>query len=203
MTQNIKENQVINSKLVTVEEAADRLGVKENYIKRMCREQKIEAFKVGKFWRMTEPSLGGFVNELEKSNEKKSSLSPDIHNKLRYHSMIRIMETAPESINRLNNIIEEVKETFQKEDKIKRIVLASKLKNLVFDRETKKQMAQEIPDVLDEMAEVAYPGMKEFIDENPDDLEVYFTDQALEKKDQEPEEKKGSVLPMKTAGSKR
>ena len=203
MTKAHNENQVINSKLVTVEEAADRFGVKESYIKRMCREQKIEAFKVGKFWRMTESSLGDFINDLT-VNREKTELRQDIQDKLRFHSMIRSLEAAPKSIERLNDTIDQVKETFQKEDKIKRIVLASKLKNLVGDRETKKQMVKEIPNALDEMAEVAYPGMKEVINEDADTLEWYFLGEINDKKGPEAEEeKKGSVLSMKTAGINR
>jgi excisionase family DNA binding protein len=82
MTQNTTEKQTVNSKLVTIEEAADRLGVKKSYIKRMCRDQKIRAFKVGKFWRMTEPSLSEFVDNLN-VNSQKTKLSQDVQGKHR------------------------------------------------------------------------------------------------------------------------
>jgi excisionase family DNA binding protein len=200
MTQNTTEKQTINSKLVTIEEAADRLGVTKSYIKRMCRDQKIRAFKVGKFWRMTEPSLSEFVDDLN-VNSHKTKLSQDVQNKLRFHSMIRILDAAPEKIERLNNTIGQVKETFRNENNIKRIALASKLKNLVVDRETKKQMVKEIPEAIDELADVAYPGMKEIVNENPDEIESFFANLVVEEKKQE--EKKSPVVQMKTAGSNR
>ncbi len=212
MTSINNEKQAMNSKLVTIEEAAERLGVKESYIKRMCREQKIRAFKVGKFWRMTEPSFSEFVNNLDVNGEK-TKLRQDVQDKLRFHSMIRSLEAAPESIERLNGNIDQVKENFMKENTMKKIALAAKLKDLVVKRENKRKTVKMLPDDLDELAEVAYPGMKECVNEDANTLEWFFVSEigdkkepeaaAAEEEEEEEEEEMSPVVEMKTAGSSR
>ena len=70
MKKNDHELQNSGSRLLTTKEAADRLGVKEAYIKRMCREGKLNGIKVGKFWRVTKTAIAEFIANLHRGQQR-------------------------------------------------------------------------------------------------------------------------------------
>jgi len=49
--------QPVNFKYITCAEAAKILGLSHDYIRRLAGEGKLNAFKVGHFWMMTEKDL--------------------------------------------------------------------------------------------------------------------------------------------------
>lgn len=171
-------------KLITTKEAANRLGVKDAYIKRMCREGKLKGFKVGKFWRVTDAAIADLIDNLQNGNGGNGGnggFSQDAKDRIRFHANLRSQERAPESIDRLNQNIEELKAAMKTEDSLKRLALAAKLRELVLERETKRNRLDHMPEFLDELADSAYPGMKDLVDEDPDTLEAYFASEVQQK----------------------
>jgi excisionase family DNA binding protein len=51
----------MTDKLLTVEEAADRLGTSVRFVRRLVLERRIAYIKVGRHVRITETDLAGFV----------------------------------------------------------------------------------------------------------------------------------------------
>jgi excisionase family DNA binding protein len=51
----------MTDKLLTVEEAADRLGTSARFIRRLIAERRIAYIKVGRHVRIAETDLAGFV----------------------------------------------------------------------------------------------------------------------------------------------
>jgi excisionase family DNA binding protein len=51
----------MTDKLLTVEEAADRLGTSVRFVRRLVLERRIAYIKVGHHVRITETDLAGFV----------------------------------------------------------------------------------------------------------------------------------------------
>jgi excisionase family DNA binding protein len=51
----------MTDKLLTVEEAADRLGTSVRFIRRLVAERRIAYVKVGRHVRISEADLAGFV----------------------------------------------------------------------------------------------------------------------------------------------
>ena len=174
MKKKENESQISDSKLMTTKEAADRLGVEEPYVKRICRERKLKGIKVGKFWRITEAALSQFIVNLEQGNGGNGGFSQDAKDRIRFHATLRSRETTPGSIEKLNQGIGLIKAAMQIEDQLKKVALTAKLKNQVVQRETKRMRLDEIPQMLDALADTAYPGMKELINEDPEALEALF-----------------------------
>jgi excisionase family DNA binding protein len=59
--QHEREKQGCRDKLLTVEEAADRLGTSVRFIRRLVAERRIAYVKVGRHVRISEADLAGFV----------------------------------------------------------------------------------------------------------------------------------------------
>jgi len=53
----------------TVPETAKMLKLSELTIRRYCEANKIEAFKIGRSWRITEESLNKFLGHDERKNK--------------------------------------------------------------------------------------------------------------------------------------
>ena len=51
----------MTGKLLTVEEAADRLGTSARFVRRLIAERRIAYIKVGRHVRIAETDLAGFV----------------------------------------------------------------------------------------------------------------------------------------------
>lgn len=51
----------MTDKLLTVEEAADRLGTSARFVRRLVLERRITYIKVGRHVRISEADLAGFV----------------------------------------------------------------------------------------------------------------------------------------------
>lgn len=53
----------MDDKIYTVPEVQEMLGISRTYAYRLVKEGKIEAFRVGKSWRITESALQAFISE--------------------------------------------------------------------------------------------------------------------------------------------
>ncbi len=168
------ESQNSDFRLMTTKVAADRIGVKEAYIKRMCRDRKLNGIKVGKFWRITEAALAEFIASLVKSNTGNGGFSQDAKDRIRFHANLRSRDTAPDSIEKLSQDIDHLKVALQTEDQLKKVALTARLRDHVIDREVKRMRLDEIPEVLNTLADSAYPGMRELVNEDPEALETLF-----------------------------
>ena len=187
-----------NGKLLTPSEAAARISVDGKYVKRMLREGKIKGIKVGKFWRITEAALVEFITNLEKANSGNGGLSQNAKDKLTYTAILRSREVTPHSIEKLNQEISDLKAALQIEDQLKKVALTSKLHDRVVERETKRMRLDEIPQMLNTLADSAYPGMRELIDEDPEALEAMFAGQVSGGNEPEPEGAAGASVPFPT-----
>ncbi|SDJ36219.1 MULTISPECIES: helix-turn-helix domain-containing protein [Halanaerobium] len=57
--------------IYTPDEIAEKLKVSEQTIRRYLREKKLEGFKLGNTWRITEKSFLDFIEERSSSNQEK------------------------------------------------------------------------------------------------------------------------------------
>ena len=92
----------------------------------------------------------------------------------RSRKVYRSMDMAPQSFEKLNSDIDRLKGEIQIRNQLARIPKIAMLKSTVEQREEKRQKLEELPAQLDNISDEAYPGIKELVDEDPDDLEAMF-----------------------------
>ena len=88
-----------------------------------------------------------------------------------------------------------MKAAFHTEDQLKRVAIAAKLKKQVTEREVKRMRLDEIPQMLNALADSAYPGMRELINEDPEALETLFAAEVNSGAEPEPEGAEETALP--------
>jgi excisionase family DNA binding protein len=165
----------VDNRLMTTDEAAERLGVKDAYIKRMCRENKIRASKLGKFWRITEPALAEYIEDMTR-NGKPAGLKKETKDRIVFHAKLRSQNMTPNSIDNLNEKIARLKADLdEEENKMKKIALIHKFRTLVEKREIKQTNFKNIPKTLETLADQAFPDIKDLVNEDPDNLEKIFS----------------------------
>jgi excisionase family DNA binding protein len=165
----------VDNRLMTTNEAAERLGVKDAYIKRMCRENKIRASKLGKFWRITEPALAEYIEDMTR-NGKPAGLKKETKDRIVFHAKLRSQNMTPNSIDNLNEKIARLKADLdEEENKMKKIALIHKFRTLVEKREIKQTNFKNIPKTLETLADQAFPDIKDLVNEDPDNLEKIFS----------------------------
>jgi hypothetical protein len=84
------------------------------------------------------------------------------------------MAATPNGITKLEEDIARLKSEYRAQDRFGRMPTVNKLKSTVEQREEKRQKLEELPAQLDNISDEAYPGIKELVDEDPDDLEAMF-----------------------------
>ncbi len=172
-------NQVeFDGSVLTVEQVADRLGLSEAGVKRLLKEEKLKGFKIGKFWRTTSGNLNQFIADCQRAGNGVVQVGAEMRAKLRYNAVLRGKEAAPKAIDSLNADIDRVKQEIQVRDQLGRVPKISQLKSAVKSREEKQQRLEELPGILEDLSENAYPGMRALADEDPETLEALFTGEA-------------------------
>ena len=162
------------------EEVAKMYGLKVKYVKDMLRSGELPGFKIGKFWRITQASLDSFVATLIKKGNGKGHLDENVLNIIKYHANLRSKDSLPKNITKMEENILKIKgELQEQEDSDRKVPAVAKLKATVVAEEANKKKMEAMPGLLADLADNAYPGMKDLVDEDPDTLEAQFRDEAL------------------------
>ena len=160
--------------VLTPEEVAKTLDLKKSHVIRLLRNGELKGFRINKFWRITRDSLDSYISNLSQKGQGKAGLSRDTLNKIRYHASLKSKDATPNGIDKLTDDIAKLKSEIQSRDRFGKIPRINKLKSNVEQREEKRQRLDELPAQLDDLSDEAYPGIKELVDEDPDDLEAMF-----------------------------
>ena len=160
------------------EEVAEVLGVKVQFVMQLLRAGKLKGGKMGKFWRVYPSAVKAYMDQCMEAGNGGSEASDGTLNKMRYNAGLKSMAMAPKSFEKLNSDIKRLKGEIQIRNQLARVTKIAKLKSTVEAKEEKRRQMENMPDLLNNLSELAYPGMRELADEDPDDLEKQFTREA-------------------------
>ena len=159
-------------------EVAEVLGVKVQFVMRLLRAGKLKGGKMGKFWRVYPSAVQAYVDQCMEAGNGRSKASEGTLNKMKYNAGLKRMTMAPKSFERLDTDIKRLKGEIQIRNQLARVPKIARLKSTVEAKEEKRRQIDGMPDLLNNLSELAYPGMRELADEDPDDLEDQFTREA-------------------------
>ena len=171
---NVQRGVVVH----TPEKVAERLDVKVSHVKRLLREGSLKGIKMGKFWRVTGESVDAFIASLDQGDPVNKSVSEDTLSKMRYQGALKSKNAAPGSIEKMTENIGKIKAVLPTQDHFGKIPKIANLQSTVILRENKRQKIKDLPKILDGLADTAYPGVKDLVNETPDALEAKFTKEA-------------------------
>lgn len=164
--------------ILTTKRAADLLGVSESFIKRECRNGRLNGFKVGKVWRISMEALEEYIAVCRKNQGGKSCVSPATRNRMKFHATLRSKAASPKILERMQQSIAKIKGELPALDQEAKIPSVAKLRATVISREEKTRKLAAIPHELEELATKAYPEVKDLVNQDPEALEAIFTEHA-------------------------
>ena len=165
--------------LSTPKEAAEILGLKEKYVKTLIREGVLPAKRIGKFMRITQEGLDSFIANLDDSNNGKKRMSENVRSQIKYHAKLKSKESTPKAIQMMTDRILKIKQDLAAlNDSDKKVPVVAKYKSTISAKVANMEKMEAITEELGELGEQAYPGMRDFVDEDPDTLEEIFTQEA-------------------------
>lgn len=164
----------------SVEEIADFLRVKRTYVMRMIWVGKLKAIPIGKKKLIPQSSLNAFLADCQKNNNDNSAVSEETLAKLKFNAGLRIQASSPKQLERLDADAQDLKEKIPGYDPLARVPKIAKLKSVVHAREDKRQKLANIPAVLNDLSETAYPGIMALTEVDPEAIEAQFVDIANE-----------------------
>ncbi len=172
--------EIAGREVYTPTDVAKGTGLKRAYVMDLIRKKKLIAGRVGKFYLITQSSLKAFLANCQENGTGKNAISEGRMAKLRFNAGLRVIANGPEQIECFDTDIQDLKGTIPECDPIVRVPKIAKLKSVVETREAKKQKLENMPALLNQLSETAYPGMMELAEADPDALEVQFIDEANE-----------------------
>jgi excisionase family DNA binding protein len=158
----------------TTKEAGGYLRISKQHVERLIRAGEIDASKVGKFWRIKQSSLDAYLAKCQTNGTGKKTISEGVLAKLKFNAGLRVSTIGPKLIERYDADAQNLKATIIESEPLARVPKIAKLKSVVETREAKKQKLGNMPALLNQLSETAYPGMMELAGEDPEDLEAQF-----------------------------
>jgi excisionase family DNA binding protein len=174
----MKERLTLQDVAMAPKEVAEVLGVKVQFVMRLLRAGNLKGGKMGKFWRVYPSAVNAYMNQCIEAGNGRSEASEGTLNKMKYNAGLKSMAMAPKSFERLDTDIKRLKGEIQIRNQLARVPKIARLKSTVEVKEEKSRQMQNMPDLLNNLSELAYPGMRALADEDPDDLEQRFTREA-------------------------
>ena len=173
----------IESKMVySPEKVAEIMEVKKSFVMRLLREGQLKGIKMGKFWRVPEKYLNEYFANCDQNGTGKSQMSVDTKNKIRFHANLKSQHTVPETVEKLERTILELKDKLQHQTVYKRVATIAKFQSAITVREELKAKLDSMPAILDEIGSKAYPELINLVDKDADSLEALFVKDASGKK---------------------
>ena len=165
--------------LSTPKEAAEILGLKEKYVKTLIREGVLPAKRIGKFMRITQEGLDSFIANLDDSNKGTKQMSEGVRSQIKYHAKLRSKDSTPKAIQMMSDSILKIKADLEAlDDSDKKVPVVAKYKSTISAKVANMEKMGAISEELEALSEQAYPGMRDFVDADPDTLEEIFTQEA-------------------------
>ena len=162
-------------------DVAEELGVKVGSVMRLLRAGTLKGFKVGgKSWRTTKAALDEYTNtSIENGNGKGRKMSDVTKNRIRYHAKLKSKESTPKAIQMMTDRILKIKQDLAAlNDSDKKVPVVAKYKSTISAKVANMEKMGAITEELGELADQAYPGIRDLVDEDPDALEEIFTQEA-------------------------
>ena len=159
-------------------EVAEVLGVKVQFVMRLLRSGRLKGGKMGKFWRVYPSAVKAYMDQCMEAGNGRSETSEGTLNKMKYNAGLKSLAMAPRSFEKLETDIKRLKGEIKIRNQLARVPKIAKLKSTVEVKEEKRRQIENMPDLLNNLSELAYPGMRELTDEDPDELEEQFTREA-------------------------
>jgi excisionase family DNA binding protein len=157
------------------QEVAEVLGVKIQFVMRLLRAGTLKGGKMGKFWRIYPSVVKAYMDQCMEAGNSRSEASEDTVNKIKYNAGLKSMALAPKGFEKLNTDIHRLKGEIEIRNQLARVPKIAKLKATVEAKEDKRRQMENMPGLLNHLSELAYPGMRELAEEDPDALEERFT----------------------------
>ena len=179
----MKERLTTQDVAMAPQEVAEVLGVKVQFVMRLLRAGNLKGGKMGKFWRVYPSAVKAYMDHCMEAANGRPEASDDTLNRMRYNAGLKSMAMAPKSFERLDTDIKRLKGEIQIRNQLARVPKIAKLKSTVEAKEEKSRQMENMPDLLNNLSELAYPGMRELADEDPDDLEKRFVRDAQDSED--------------------
>lgn len=178
----------------TPQQVANILGVKPSHIKRLLRNGDLKGLKLGKFWRIPKAELDAFCADCAKEHCGKGTISDGTRNKIRFHAGLKSKDAMPSCIDRMAARIQIIKAQLPQQDTFNKIASVDKLRSAVMEREASRHKLDDMPNYLSALAQQAYPGAVDLVDEDPDALEQRFTNEANGNGNDQPEDANDNPL---------
>lgn len=160
---------------------AEIIEVKEAFVKRLLREGHLKGIKMGKFWRVPSESLNEYFANCNQNGSGKKGMNADTKNKIKYHSNLKSQDVLPGTVDKLNEVVAEVKEQVNHLTGFKKVALMARLQHAVTLREELKTKLSSMDKTLDAIGSKAYPELMILKDMDADALEDLFARDANNK----------------------
>jgi excisionase family DNA binding protein len=176
----MKTPMLDNIKVLSPQEVAEQLGHKVPFIKRLLRTGELKGFKTGKFWRTTQSDVDAYIKNCVEAGNTKNLIGKETMAKFQFHGGLRTKKSAPVMVERMEAKIQEIMLTLPEEDEHSKIPAIAKLKALIKTNADKRKQVDSIPGLLEQLADEAYPGIRQLINEDPGALVAMFLSDAEE-----------------------
>ena len=174
MKVNGNGNGAIN--IYTPDQVANILGVSKRLVSKMIRDGRIRGAKIGKEWRVAEEALQSFLGAENGNGRKKKRITRVHRDKIRFHVAVKNQERLPQSVENIEQAITQIKDELPALDHFKKIASIAKLETKVKARQEKLQKQETMADTLTQLAESAYPGLSDYLEMDPDEIERLFVE---------------------------
>ncbi|MFO7557605.1 MAG: helix-turn-helix domain-containing protein [Desulfobacterales bacterium] len=168
-----------DKKLYTPKEVAEMFGLKPKYVNDLIRQGILKAKVIGKFKRSSQEDINSFMANLDDSSKGGKRIDEKVRNIIKYHAKLRSKDNTPKVIQKMSDRISEMKENLRTlADSDKKIPVVAKFKSTISAKVENEKKMEAFPAEIEELSEQAYPGMRDYVDEDIDALEEVFTREA-------------------------
>jgi excisionase family DNA binding protein len=168
---NGKGNSRNANTIYSPEKVAEILEVKVSFVKRLLREGTLRGFKMGKFWRIPEDALNGYINGCQDMNNGKRTVGVDTKAKIRFHASIRSQDSLPKSVKGAADLVSTLKDELETQSGMKKLATIARLKSAISLREELTLKYSELSERQNKLAERAYKDLVGLVDSDADAIE--------------------------------
>ena len=153
---------------------ADMLDVKVSFVNREIREGRLKGFKVGKSWRVTNEALEEYFAKQTENGNGKRKVKAATKDKIRFHANVRRLGELPGAVEEMAKQIDLIKVELPEKESYGKLAAIIKMKKFIDGKAEKEEKLANKGQHLDELVDRAYPGMRDLLEMEPDELEAYF-----------------------------